>query len=111
MKEIIDTIHRNRGTAVLAHPGVNLKGKEFLLEDILKLGIDGIEAFSGYHSPEQAAEFYRAAQEHQIIVTCGSDYHGKTKPSIAIGQHGVHGGGGDGGGVCANGFITVVFVW
>jgi hypothetical protein len=88
MKEIIDTIHRNRGTAVLAHPGVNLKGKEFLLEDILKLGIDGIEAFSGYHSPEQAAEFYRAAQEHQIIVTCGSDYHGKTKPSIAIGQHG-----------------------
>lgn len=88
MQEIIDVIHRRHGAAVLAHPGVNLKGKEFLLEDIFKLGIDGIEAFSSYHSPEQAEAFYRAAKDHHVFVTCGSDYHGKTKPSIAIGQHG-----------------------
>lgn len=88
MEEIIDTIHRNRGMAVLAHPGVNLKGKETLLEDILRLGMDGIEAFSSYHSPEQAEKFYSAAKAHRVFVTCGSDYHGKTKPSIAIGQHG-----------------------
>lgn len=88
MEEIIDTIHRSHGVAVLAHPGVNLKGKENLFEDIFKLGIDGIEAFSSYHNPEQAEMFYRAAQEHHVFVTCGSDYHGKTKPSIAIGQHG-----------------------
>lgn len=91
MEEIIDTIHRNHGAAVLAHPGVNLKGKGELLEDIFKLGIDGIEAFSSYHSPEQAERFYRAAKEHYVFVTCGSDYHGKTKPSIAIGQHGCTG--------------------
>ena len=88
MGEVIDTIHRNHGAAVLAHPGVNLKGKECLLEDILKLGLDGIEAFSSYHSPEQAQAFYRVAREHNVFVTCGSDYHGKTKPSIALGQHG-----------------------
>lgn len=88
MEEIIDTIHRNHGAAVLAHPGVNLKGKEFLLEEVLKLGMDGIEAFSSYHSPEQAEEFYNAAKRHRVFVTCGSDYHGKTKPSIVIGQHG-----------------------
>lgn len=88
MEEIIDTIHRGGGAAVLAHPGVNLKGKEFLLEDLLKLGLDGIEAFSSYHSAKQAAAFYEAAREHRLFVTCGSDYHGKTKPSIAIGQHG-----------------------
>lgn len=88
MEEIIDTIHRNHGVAVLAHPGVNLKGKEFLLEDMLRLGLDGIEAFSSYHSPEQAQAFYKAAREHGVSVTCGSDYHGKTKPSIALGQHG-----------------------
>lgn len=91
MEEIIDTIHRNHGAAVLAHPGVNLKGKEDMLEDIFKLGIDGIEAFSSYHSPEQAERFYRAAKEHHVFATCGSDYHGKTKPSIAIGQHGCTG--------------------
>lgn len=88
MEEIIDMVHAGHGVAVLAHPGVNLKGKEELLEDIFKLGIDGIEAFSSYHSPEQAEKFYRAAKEHHVFATCGSDYHGKTKPSIAIGQHG-----------------------
>lgn len=87
MKETIDIIHRNHGVAVIAHPGVNLKGKDFLLEDILNLGIDGIEAFSSYHSQEQAQSYYKIAQEKDIFVTCGSDYHGKTKPSIGIGQH------------------------
>lgn len=88
LEEIIDTIHRNHGTAVIAHPGVNLKGKELLLEEMLRLGLDGIEAFSSYHSPEQAQAFCQTAREHKVFVTCGSDYHGKTKPSIALGQHG-----------------------
>lgn len=87
MEEIVDMIHQNHGVAVLAHPGVNLKGKEFLLDNILNLGIDGIEAFSSYHNPKQAEYYYQAAQEKKIFATCGSDYHGKTKPSIGIGQH------------------------
>ena len=88
MEEMIDVIHRNHGAAVLAHPAVNLRGKEPLLADLLKLGIDGIEAFSSYHSQEQAEYYYHTAQERNLFVTCGSDYHGKTKPSIGIGQHG-----------------------
>lgn len=28
-----------------------------------------------------------AAKLKNIFVTCGSDYHGKTKPSIGIGQY------------------------
>lgn len=87
MEEIVDMIHRNHGVAVLAHPGVNLRGKEFLLDNIINLGIDGIEAFSSYHNPKQAEYYYQTAQEKKIFVTCGSDYHGKTKPSIGIGQH------------------------
>lgn len=87
MEKIIDIIHRNHGAAVIAHPGVNLKGKDFLFEDILNLGIDGIEAFSSYHNLRQAAYYYKIAQERNMFVTCGSDYHGKTKPSIGIGQH------------------------
>lgn len=43
---------------------------------------------SSYHSPGQAEYFYKTAQEKNLLVTCGSDYHGKTKPSIEIGQHG-----------------------
>lgn len=88
MENIIDLIHQNKGAAVLAHPGVNLKDKQRLLDGIIGLGIDGIEAFSSYHSPVQAFYYYRRAKDHNLFVTCGSDFHGKTKPAIAIGGHG-----------------------
>ncbi len=88
MEKIIDIIHRNQGKAVLAHPGVNLKGHEDLLGEILDLGMDGVEAFSSYHTPEQAAEFYAQMQKRGLSATCGSDHHGKTKPSIRLGGHG-----------------------
>ncbi|MDO4943333.1 MAG: PHP domain-containing protein [Lachnospiraceae bacterium] len=88
MQEIIDIIHNNHGIAVLAHPGVNLKGKEYLLKGILEMGIDGIEVFSSYHSPEQISHYYKEVKKHHLLFTCGSDYHGKIKPSIILGEHG-----------------------
>ncbi|MDO5422576.1 MAG: PHP domain-containing protein [Eubacteriales bacterium] len=87
MEEIIAVIHKNHGMAVLAHPGVNLRRKEFLLDEICGLGMDGLEAFSSYHSSEQAEAFCRKAQEKRMLITCGSDFHGKTKPAIRLGQH------------------------
>lgn len=88
MEEIVEAIHRNHGKAVLAHPGVNLKGRESLLGKILDLGFDGVEAYSGYHTAQQAAAFCRQARERGLAVTCGSDYHGKTKPAIRLGGYG-----------------------
>lgn len=88
MCHIIDIIHENGGLAVLAHPYVNLKRKKYLLGGIIDLGIDGIEAFSSYHTPSQTADALAVAQAHGLFVTCGSDFHGKTKPSIALRQHG-----------------------
>lgn len=87
VQEVIEIIHRNHGFAVLAHPGVNLKGREHLLAPLMKLGLDGIEAFSSYHTPDQAAFYYAAAQSRNALVTCGSDYHGKTKPSVTLGGY------------------------
>lgn len=88
MAEIVELIHQNGGLAVLAHPGMNLKGKEALLSPMISLGIDGLEAFSSYHSPEQRETYFEEARAHKLFVTCGSDFHGKTKPSIQTGQHG-----------------------
>lgn len=88
VEEMIDVIHRNGGKAILAHPGVNLKGREERLGEMLDLGMDGLEAFSSYHTPEQAAAFYRQAQSRGLIATCGSDYHGKTKPAVRLGGYG-----------------------
>lgn len=89
VQEVIDIIHHNHGFAVLAHPGVNLKGREHLLVPLMELGLDGIEAFSSYHTPDQAVFYYAAAQSRNLLITCGSDYHGKTKPSVKLGKYAV----------------------
>lgn len=85
MEDAVSIIHKNGGAAVLAHPGMSLKGREALLDGILRLGLDGIEAYSSYHTPGQAAEFERVARENRLLATCGSDFHGKTKPTVPIG--------------------------
>lgn len=77
MEEIIDIIHRNHGVAVIAHPGINLKGKDFLLEEILEFGIDGIETFSSYHSQKQTDFYYHAAQKKIILSLAGVITTGK----------------------------------
>lgn len=87
MQEIIDIIHRNGGKAVLAHPGVNLKGKEAMFSAIAALGIDGAEVFSSYHTDVQTDHFYEQAKQHGLYLTAGSDYHGKSKPSISLGSY------------------------
>ena len=87
-EETLSVIHRNGGKAVLAHPGNNLKGREELLEPMREMGLDGIEVFCSYHG-EKEREFYAAyARAHGMILTCGSDFHGKIKPAVAIGGHG-----------------------
>jgi hypothetical protein len=88
LEHTVDIIHRNGGKAILAHPGVNLRDDSKLLKDIVSRGIDGIEAFSSYHSPSQSDNFYNQARDYHLLATCGSDYHGKTKPEVFLGQHG-----------------------
>ncbi len=85
LQEAIKIIEESGGVPVLAHPGNNTKENIDLLEGIVSCGIKGIEVYSSYHSKEQV-EFYKDfALKHELLITCGSDFHGKTKPSIAIG--------------------------
>jgi len=89
MAEAIEIIDGMKGIPVLAHPGNNLLGREEMLPEIVKLGIKGLEAYSSYHTDEQCEYFAKKAKELGIIVTGGSDYHGKTKPSISMGSYGL----------------------
>ena len=84
----IDRIHNHGGKAVLAHPGKNLQGQFELFEEMIPLGLDGVEAFCSYHSEETARYFLERAEKNGIFFTCGSDYHGKTKPSVTLTGHG-----------------------
>ena len=81
-------IKDNGGKAVLAHPGNNLKNRLHIFSDILSTGIDGIEVFCSYHDREAAEYFYKQARDNNLLITCGSDFHGKTKPSVKLGKTG-----------------------
>lgn len=88
LKETIDIIKGHGGTVVLAHPGNNLKGRFEVFDEMVALGVEGVEAFSSYHSVETCTYFYNKALEYDLLFTCGSDYHGKTKPAIKLGENG-----------------------
>ncbi|MGN1181817.1 MAG: PHP domain-containing protein [Faecalibacillus sp.] len=88
LQETIELINDNGGIAVLAHPGNNLKGQFEIFDEMVQIGLQGVECFSSYHSKEVNDYFYQKAKEHHILLTCGSDFHGKTKPAIALGENG-----------------------
>ena len=49
-------------------------------------GVEGLEVFSSYHSSEDIRYYQNIAKRYGLIMTAGSDFHGKTKPSVRPGQ-------------------------
>lgn len=86
LKSAIDLIKESGGIPVIAHPGVNLKDNMEMLDGIIKEGVEGIEVFNNYHTESQIIYFYKKAENHNLLITCGSDFHGKNKPKIEIGM-------------------------
>ncbi len=85
-QKIIDFIHQEGGIAILAHPALNIDQKPDILFSLLKQGLDGIEAYSSYHTPSQQTYYVQWSTDHQLLITVGSDFHGKIKPTINIGS-------------------------
>lgn len=86
--EAIRHIHNAGGVAILAHPILYHLGKEQmnkLLDYVCNAGLDGIEAV--YSTYKTADELYikRIAKERSLLISGGSDYHGKNKPNISLG--------------------------
>ena len=72
---ILDLIKACRGVAVLAHPSV-YHSMELARELIADGRIDGVEIDHPRNTPEDKEELTRLAQEYNLIVTGGTDYHG-----------------------------------
>lgn len=86
LKDAIKLIKSSGGVAIIAHPGNNLKKDLNLIDELVHEGIDGIEVFSSYHSENDIKFFYDRAIKNNLIITCGTDFHGKNKPNIDIGK-------------------------
>lgn len=84
--EAILWIHEAGGTAVLAHPG--LYGDDELIEQLIRAGLDGIEAYHSDHQPEDEQRYRQLAERHGLLITAGSDYHGERQGRVFHGPLG-----------------------
>lgn len=73
MHQAIRLIHAAGGVAVMAHPAES--GLVHLIPELAQAGLDGIEVYYPDHTPEQQAELLALAEQHNLIVTGGSDFH------------------------------------
>lgn len=76
------------GLPVLAHPGQSLRSRPDCIPELAALGIRGVETFCSYHDAVAAEHWQKEAAKNNLFITCGSDFHGKTKPSVMLGRHG-----------------------
>lgn len=88
--DAIELVKNNAGIPIIAHPGMNLRGKEELIIELLNKGAKGFEVFNNYHETKQIKYFADLALQGAYIMTCGSDFHGKNKPLIDIGKFRYH---------------------
>lgn len=89
LQRIVEIIRSNNGIPIIAHLGANINnGYAQALDQMLSVGVLGVEAFSSYHAPALSGLLYDYACAKDVFVTCGSDFHGKNKPEIEPGDCG-----------------------
>ncbi|WDV46203.1 PHP domain-containing protein [Clostridiaceae bacterium M8S5] len=87
-KTTCDIIHRNSGIVVLAHPNkIKSKNRDLYYSLLSSELIDGIEVYHPSNSEEVRIELERIANDRNLIITGGSDFHGEyNKNKIQIGD-------------------------
>lgn len=83
VKDAIEAIKEDDGLVVIAHPG-QLDSYE-MIEEHMDSGIDGIELLHPDHDGEDHMRITELADEHQLFLTGGSDYHGSFGVPVEIG--------------------------
>jgi hypothetical protein len=73
--EAIELSIRSGGVPVLAHPGV--LNRDELIVEFLEYGLMGVEAIHPLHPIEKQTYYENIAKKYGLIVTGGSDWHGK----------------------------------
>jgi predicted metal-dependent phosphoesterase TrpH len=87
--EIIATISKAGGVAVLAHPvSLNATSEaalEAVIIELVKNGLKGMEVYYPDHTEEQTAMYETLARRHGLVMTGGTDFHGQSKPCVRLG--------------------------
>jgi len=86
--DCVSIIKEAGGLPVLAHPSLTgLEGDGFdrLLCELKEAGLWGLECLSPHARGEDALAYLRAADNHGLFPTAGSDFHGAARPGADLG--------------------------
>lgn len=84
VKDAIDLIKKAGGIPVMAHPGLSAPPHKVM--EFIGLGLLGLEIWHPEHDEDTVAFYSRVADEHGLVKTGGSDYHGEQKGRANLGQ-------------------------
>lgn len=73
--EAVELIKVGKGLPVLAHP-FTINGPELMLPALKEAGLAGLEAYYKDYTPDEKDTLVRLAEEYDLVVTGGTDYHG-----------------------------------
>ncbi len=79
VEKVLHILHQSGAVSVLAHPGLI---KHAPVEEILSLGVKGLEVFYPGHSNSQQHDFLQMAVDQNLLITGGSDYHGGPQSKV-----------------------------
>lgn len=93
IEESVSAIIKSGGIPVWAHPlggegETHLSKEEFLpkLRTMIKYGIKGLECYYSRYSLEESEFLVKCANENNLLISGGSDFHGKNKNKIELGM-------------------------
>lgn len=85
--EAVTLIREAGGLAVLAHPAQNdpeLIRLPTVLVDLVPVGLDGVELYYPTHSHKVKKRMRTLAEQYDLLLTGGSDYHGEVRPGTTL---------------------------
>ncbi|MBO5727653.1 MAG: PHP domain-containing protein [Oscillospiraceae bacterium] len=87
LMDVIKELRRIGVLPVLAHPLQELTEAELraLLPSAIEAGLIGMETMHSSYTPETISLAEAIAQEHHLLSSGGSDFHGSVKPEISLG--------------------------
>ena len=85
--DVFRLIRNSGGIPALAHPAVTLtEADDYIIDDLIKHGLIGLEVYTSWHNEENERHYEIYAQDKELVLTCGSDFHGALKPYAKLGE-------------------------
>lgn len=75
LEDVLDVITLTGGIPVLAYPGKLMSHEAELMDEAVRMGIQGIEVFHPSHTRKEMSELMRYAMQHKLFITGGSGFY------------------------------------